>query len=131
MLEHPWKLLAEYLEKAWRTQKAFSQKIGKKGSEINELIKGKRNITIAWDLLFAEVFGTSHKFWISKQIDYDYQQALIAQEKRLDNFDDQHSSFSEMLSVEELSKQEVMSEEKHLTPSIPEEFAITKVFETF
>lgn len=76
MWDHPGKLLAEQLEQLWYTQKAFSLLLGKKVSEINELIKGKRNITISWDILLSKMLWTPQKFWILKQIDYDYQQAL-------------------------------------------------------
>lgn len=76
MWDHPGKLLAEHLEQLWYTQKAFSLLLGKKISEINELIKGKRNITISWDILLSKTLWTPEKFWILKQIDYDYQQAL-------------------------------------------------------
>lgn len=76
MLDHPGKMLAEHLEQLWYTQKAFSLLLGKKVSEINELIKGKRNITISWDILLSKTLWTPEKFWILKQIDYDYQQAL-------------------------------------------------------
>lgn len=55
--------------------------IWKKNSEINELIKGKRNITIARDILLSHFFQTPPKFWIIKQIDYDYQQALEKKQK--------------------------------------------------
>ena len=77
MIEHPWKLLAQYLEENWYTQKSFSEKIKKRVSEINELIKGKRNITISWDVLLSQALWTPEKFWIKKQIDYDYEQYLI------------------------------------------------------
>lgn len=74
MKEHPWKLLAEYLSKNWYSQKSFSILIGKRVSEINELIKWKRNITIAWDIILSNVLWTPQKFWITKQIDYEYEQ---------------------------------------------------------
>ena len=70
-----WKELLEKIEELWLTQKAFSVKIGKKSSEINELIKWKRKITIAWDILLSKVFHTPEKYWIYKQIDLDYEEA--------------------------------------------------------
>lgn len=77
MLQHPWMLLAEYLKENWYTQKDFSVKIGKKTSEINELIRWKRNITVAWDVILTKYLSTDPKFWILKQVDYDYEQALL------------------------------------------------------
>ena len=66
--------LLEKIGELWLTQKAFSAKIGKKSSEINELIKWKRKITIAWDILFSKVLNTPEKYWIYRQIDLDYEQ---------------------------------------------------------
>ncbi|MEI8092212.1 MAG: hypothetical protein WCG98_08765 [bacterium] len=47
--------------------------MGKKVSEVNELIKGKRNITIQRDILLATVFDDEPKKWIGLQMEYDYQ----------------------------------------------------------
>ena len=69
-----WKELLEKIVEFWLTQKAFSEKIGKRSSEINELIKWKRKITIAWDILLSKVLHTPEKYWIYKQIDLDYEQ---------------------------------------------------------
>lgn len=70
-----WKELLEKIAEFWLTQKAFSEKIGKRSSEINELIKWKRKITIAWDILLSKVLHTPEKYWIYKQIDLDYEEA--------------------------------------------------------
>ena len=40
---------------------------------MNELIKGKRNITIQRDILLGAIFETPPKKWISLQMEYDYQ----------------------------------------------------------
>lgn len=77
MLQHPWVLLAEYLRENWYTQKDFSVKIGKKTSEINELIRWKRNITVARDIVLTKYLSTAPKFWILKQVDFDYEQMLL------------------------------------------------------
>jgi len=71
-MEHPGKLLQQELTKRWWTQKQFSTMIGKKISEVNELIKGKRNITIQRDILLSLVFGDQEKKRIQLQIDFDY-----------------------------------------------------------
>ena len=44
----------------------------KKVSEVNELLKWKRNITIQRDYLLHQTLWTPIKYWILKQIDYDY-----------------------------------------------------------
>ena len=53
--------------------------IGKKTSEINELIRWKRNITVAWDIVLSKYLSTTPKFRILKQVDYDYEQLLSKQ----------------------------------------------------
>ncbi|MEI7919134.1 MAG: hypothetical protein WCH65_02775 [bacterium] len=46
--------------------------IGKKVSELNELIKGKRNITVQRDILLSAIFGDPEQKWIGLQNDYEY-----------------------------------------------------------
>jgi len=72
MLEHPWIELQLLIKEKWLTQKAFASILWKKVSEINELLKGKRNITIQRDYLLHQTLWTPIKYWIFKQIDYDY-----------------------------------------------------------
>lgn len=85
MLRHPGALIAEYLQHYVVTQKDFANQINKSVSEVNELIKWKRNITIAWDVLLSDFFKTEPKFRIKKQIDYDYEQFLwiLPQDSRI------------------------------------------------
>jgi len=72
MLEHPWIELQVLIKEKWLTQKAFASILWKKVSEVNELLKWKRNITIQRDYLLHQVLWTPIKYWILKQIDYDY-----------------------------------------------------------
>ena len=72
MLEHPWTELQLLIKEKWLTQKAFSSILWKKVSEVNELLKWKRNITIQRDYLLHQHLWTPIKYWILKQIDYDY-----------------------------------------------------------
>ena len=74
-MEHPWKILIEEIRWRWWTQKQFSSFVWKKNSEVNELIKWKRNITVQWDLILADVLGTPEKYWINLQVEYDYELA--------------------------------------------------------
>ncbi len=72
MLEHPWIELQLLIKEKWLTQKAFASILWKKVSEVNELLKWKRNITIQRDYLLHQTLWTPIKYWILKQIDYDY-----------------------------------------------------------
>lgn len=47
--------------------------IGKKISEVNELIKGKRNITVQRDILLSVIFGDPEQRRIRLQMDFEYQ----------------------------------------------------------
>lgn len=72
MLQHPWIELQVLIKEKWLTQKAFSSILWKKVSEVNELLKWKRNITIQRDYLLHQTLWTPMKYWILKQVDYDY-----------------------------------------------------------
>ena len=71
-MKHPWEyLIQEIRDRGW-TQKQFSLLLWKKVSEVNELIKWKRNITIQRDLLLSNILWSPEKYWMNKQIDHDY-----------------------------------------------------------
>ena len=81
-VRHPWWYLQQELLHRWRTQKDFAYLLGKKGSEVNELIKGKRNITVQWDILLSKLFDDPEKKWIHLQVEYDYQKARTSGEEQ-------------------------------------------------
>ena len=72
MLQHPWTDLQLLIKEKWLTQKAFAMILWKKVSEVNELLKWKRNITIQRDYSLHKTLWTPIKYRILKQIDYDY-----------------------------------------------------------
>jgi len=72
MLKHPWVELQDIIREKWLTQKALAFLLWKKISEVNELLKWKRNITIQRDYLLHKALWTPIKYWINKQIDYEY-----------------------------------------------------------
>lgn len=71
-MQHPGKELIEEIRNRGRTQKEFALLASKKVSEVNELIKWKRNITIQRDIILADVLWSPEKFRLNKQINYDY-----------------------------------------------------------
>lgn len=71
---HPWKKIIEEIRNRNWTQKQFAILVWKKNSEVNELIKWKRNITIQRDYALSRVLWTPEKYWINMQTDYDYEQ---------------------------------------------------------
>jgi antitoxin HigA-1 len=52
-------------------------------TRISEIIKGNRRITADTALRFAKFFGTSAKFWLGLQDDYDLEEEKIVNEKEL------------------------------------------------
>ena len=85
MLEHPWNELQLLIKEKWLTQKAFASILWKKVSEVNELLKWKRNITIQRDYLLHQTLWTPIKYWILKQVDYDYSLIDIDEEDTNNN----------------------------------------------
>ena len=52
---------------------------------ISEIIKGKRRITADTALRFAKYFGTSPKFWLSLQDDFDLEEEAFQKSNELSN----------------------------------------------
>ena len=78
-LFHPGEiLLEEFIEPAGMTQAALAEKLGWTTARLNELIKGKREITAAAALDLADVLGTSPKLWMNLQATYDRDKAAKA-----------------------------------------------------
>lgn len=71
--QHPGKLLQQKLTSKWLTQKTFANMVGKKISEVNELIKWKRNITVQRDILLSIVFDDPEQKRLKLQNNFDYQ----------------------------------------------------------
>jgi plasmid maintenance system antidote protein VapI len=56
--------------------------LGKKVSEVNELINGKRNITIQRDIFLSVAFDQEEGNWIAMQNEYDYGIAKMKLDKK-------------------------------------------------
>lgn len=54
-------------------------------TRISEIIKGNRRITADTALRFGKFFGTSAKFWLGLQDDYDLEEEKIQKENELNN----------------------------------------------
>lgn len=52
-------------------------------TRISEIIKGNRRITADTALRFSKFFGTSTKFWLGLQDDYDIEKEKMEKEKEL------------------------------------------------
>ncbi len=64
-------LLEEFLKPLELSQNQLALKIGVPARRINEIVLGKRRITADTALRLARYFGTSARFWLGLQMDYD------------------------------------------------------------
>jgi addiction module HigA family antidote len=54
-------------------------------TRISEIIKGKRRITADTAIRFAKYFGTSAKFWLGLQDDYDLEEERNQKDQEFNN----------------------------------------------
>lgn len=124
-VNHPWYYLLQEIHQRGRTQKDFAAMIGKKVSEVNELLKGKRNITILRDILLAELFGDPEKKRIHLQIEFDYQKekAKIKPKSKAKKEIKQAPIPSKTIPDSSVSEDSIANDEQKTTPSITERFS--------
>ena len=68
-------LLHEFLEPMGISQNKLARDISVPPRRINEIVLGKRAITADTALRLVRYFGSSEKFWLGLQDDYDLQEA--------------------------------------------------------
>ena len=74
---HPGEILEEeFLKPMGLTAYKLSQAIGVPQTRTSQIIKGRRRITADTALRLAKFFGTSSKFWLGLQDDYDIENEL-------------------------------------------------------
>ena len=64
-------LLEEFLEPLEISQNRQAREIGVPPRRINEIVLGKRSVTPDTALRLSRYFGTSSRFWLGLQMDYD------------------------------------------------------------
>ncbi len=64
-------LLKEFLDPMGFTQKELATHIGIPVQKINEIIRGKRDMSIDVAWLLSEAFSTSPEFWLNLQVTHD------------------------------------------------------------
>lgn len=68
-------LLEEFLLPMGISQNALARAIGVPPRRINEIVLGKRAISADTAIRLARYFGTSEKFWMGLQADFDLEEA--------------------------------------------------------
>ncbi len=64
-------LLTEFLQPLEITQNKIAKDIGVSPRRINEIVHGKRAITADTAMRLSRYFGTSAKFWLGLQAEYE------------------------------------------------------------
>jgi addiction module HigA family antidote len=68
-------LLEEFLVPMGISQNALARAAGVPPRRINEIVPGKRSVTADTAVRLAAVLGTSERFWLGLQADYDLEEA--------------------------------------------------------
>ena len=71
-------LLKDFLEPMALSQNALARATDVPPRRINEIVLGKRGISADTALRLAAAFGTSERFWLGLQADYDLEEARRA-----------------------------------------------------
>ena len=70
-------LLEEFLKPLGISAYRLSKDVGIPQTRTSQIIKGKRRVTADTALRLAKYFGTSIKFWLGLQNDYDIEEEQI------------------------------------------------------
>lgn len=68
---HPGEILREEIEDRGITQTQLASEIGMKVSLLNELINGKRAVTVEYAMLLEAALGIDADFWLNLQANYN------------------------------------------------------------
>lgn len=68
-------LLEEFLHPLGISQNALARAAGVPPRRINEIVLGKRGVTADTAIRLAAALGTSERFWLGLQADYDLEEA--------------------------------------------------------
>lgn len=71
-------LLREFLEPTGTSQNALARATGVPPRRINEIVLGKRGVSADTAIRLAAAFGTSERFWLGLQADFDLEAARRA-----------------------------------------------------
>lgn len=78
-------LLEEFLNPMDITAYRLAKETFLPQTRISEIIKGNRRITADTALRFSKFFGTSAKFWLGLQDDFDLEEEKKQKEKEINN----------------------------------------------
>ncbi|HEX8777324.1 MAG TPA: HigA family addiction module antitoxin [Rhodanobacter sp.] len=80
-------LLEEFLTPMGISQNALARAAGVSPRRINEIVLGKRGVTADTAVRLAAALGTSERFWLGLQADYDLEEAHRTLGKAVDRIE--------------------------------------------
>ena len=98
-ISHPGDTLLELLEQYGISQKELSLKTQTSEKHINEIIKGKKGITVSFAKKLENVFKPSATFWINRQTIYDEEIESI---RIVENISDEEKNTTKRFPLKEL-----------------------------
>ena len=85
---HPGEILEQdFLKPMGITAYRLSQAIGVPQTRTSQILKGRRRITADTALRLSKYFGTSSKFWLGLQNDFDIEEELQVIKKELEQIE--------------------------------------------
>ena len=85
---HPGEILQEeFLKPMGITAYKLSKAIGVPQTRTSQILKGRRRITADTALRLAKYFGTSSKFWLGLQNDFDIEEEMQTIKKELEQIE--------------------------------------------
>lgn len=80
-------LLEEFLKPLGISQNALARAASVSPRRINEIVLGKRGVTADTAIRLAVALGTSERFWLGLQADYDLEEGHRALGKEIERID--------------------------------------------
>lgn len=80
-------LLEEFLRPLGLSQTALARAMHVPPRRVNEIVLGKRTVTADTALRLARALGTSERFWLGLQDDYDLEAARLKLGKELETIE--------------------------------------------
>jgi len=77
-------LLEEFLEPLEFSQNRLARELSVPPRRINEIVLGRRSVTPDTALRLARYFGTSERFWLGLQADFDLEEARLNLASRIE-----------------------------------------------
>lgn len=107
---HPGEILKDELEASAISQSDFAKTIGLKRSQLNEIIKGKRNLNADLAVLLEKTLGIDADYWMEAQKNFDLDVAKIKskENKRLEAIE-QMDFIKDQIAYNFLKKEKILS----------------------